>query len=294
MTIIDLIGGTPLIDLSSLCDNPHVTVLGKMEGQNPGSSVKDRTALQMILGAEARGELVAGKKIIEATSGNTGIALAMIAGIKGYEIELVMPEGSTRERILTMKAFGATVTLTPAEDMMEGAIEHAHEQVKKQGAVMLDQFSNADNPRAHYLTTGPELWQDTHGRITHFVSAMGTTGTVMGVSRYLKEKDARVRIIGVQPAEGSDIPGIRRWPQRYLPAIFKPERLDELRDVSYEEAVLMCRRLAREYGVFCGLSAGGAVAVASEIAREIDSGLVTTIICDRGERYLSSDMFSST
>jgi cysteine synthase B len=268
-----------------------VRLLAKMESHNPGGSVKDRPALSMIEGAEARGELRPGVRLIEPTSGNTGIALAMIACAKGYELELVMPENSTAERVWTMRAFGAKVTLTPAEGSMEAAIDYAREKVARGEAIMLDQFSNPDNWRAHYRGTGPELWRDTRGTLTHFVSSMGTTGTIMGVSRFLKEQSPAPTIIGAQPADGAKIPGIRRWPQEYLPKIYEPARVDRIVDVTQRDAEETTRRLAREEGVFCGMSAGGATWVALQIAREIDEGVVAVIICDRGDRYLSSDLF---
>jgi len=245
----------------------------------------------MIEEAEKRGELKPGMRLVEATSGNTGIALAMIAGVKGYEIELVMPANSTKERVLTMEGYGAKVTLTPAELSMEGAIDYAHAQVAKGGALMLDQFSNNDNPLAHYRGTGPEIWSDTDGKITHFVSAMGTTGTIMGVSRYLKEQNSAVQIVGCQPTEGSRIPGIRRWPKEYLPKIYDASRVDRVIDVDEADARDITKRLAREEGIFCGMSAGGAVWGALQIAKEIDSGCIVVIIPDRGDRYLSSRLF---
>ena len=294
MKLTDLIGHTPLVDLSVLGDNPRIILWGKMEGNNPGSSVKDRAAYWMIRGAEEKGLLEPGIKLIEPTSGNTGIALAMIASARGYKIELVMPENSTRERWLTMQAFGAQVTLTPAEQSMEGAIDYARDQVEKGNAIMLDQFSNPDNPRAHYESTGAEIWQDTGNRITHFISAMGTTGTIMGVSRYLKEQNQDIQIIGVRPAKGAHIPGIRRWPQDYMPAIFESSRVDTYQDITQEQAENKVRILARKTGVFCGISAGGAVAAAIEVAKSLTSGVLVAIICDRGDRYLSSDLFTDT
>jgi cysteine synthase B len=230
-------------------------------------------------------------KLVEATSGNTGIALAMIARLCGVEIELVMPDNSTRERVLTMEAFGAKVTLTPGAGSMEGAIDYAHAQVAKGGYLMLNQFANPDNYGAHYRTTGPEIWRDTDGKITHFVSSMGTTGTIMGVSRFLKEKNSNIQIIGAQPTDGSRIPGIRRWPKEYLPKIFEPQRVDRVIDISEEEATQMTRKLARVEGVFCGMSSGGAVAIATKLIEEIDEGVIVAIICDRGDRYLSSTLF---
>ena len=290
-TILDLVGNTPLVELNNVNKKPGVKIYGKLEGENPGGSVKDRAAYGMIKGALDRGELKAGMKLIEATSGNTGIALAMIASLFGVEIELVMPENSTRERVLTMEAFGAKVTLTSAAGSMEEAIDYAHAQVAKGGFLMLNQFANPDNYGAHYRTTGPEIWKDTAGGVTHFVSSMGTTGTIMGVSRFLKEKNPAVQIIGAQPTDGSRIPGIRRWKQEYLPKIFEPERVDRIIDVSEEEATTMTRRLAREEGLFCGMSSGGAVHIALKLANEIEQGVIVAIICDKGDRYLSSNLF---
>lgn len=295
MRLIDLIGNTPLVELSSGTDKSRVRLLGKVEGNNPGGSVKDRPARSMIQRAEERGDLGPGVRLIEPTSGNTGIALAMIATARGYEIELVMPENATEERVRVMRAFGARVTLTPADRGMEGAIDHAREKVESGGYLMLDQFSNGDNWRAHYETTGPEIWRDTDGWVTHFVSAMGTTGTVMGVSRYLKEKNPEVQIVGCQPTEGSRIPGIRRWPEAYLPEIYEPERVDRIVDVDQAVAEGSARRLAREEGVFCGISAAGAVWAAREICAELaeadEEGIVVCVLCDRGDRYLSSPVF---
>lgn len=289
----ELIGNTPLVELKRITPNPRVTIYGKMEGNNPAGSVKDRPAYWMIHEAEKRGELRPGMKIIEATSGNTGIALAMIASVKGYPIELVMPEGSTRERTLAMQAYGATVTLTPQEKSMEGAIDYAHEKHARGGYWMPNQFANPDNYSAHYHTTGPEIWKDTAGRVTHFVSSMGTTGTIMGVSRYMKEIAPQVQIVGVQPTDGSKIPGIRRWPVAYLPKIFERERVDSVIDVDQRDAERMTRKLARLEGVFCGMSAGGAVFAATKLAETLESGVIVTIICDRGDRYLSSDLFEA-
>ncbi len=291
MNLVDLVGNTPLVELKRLCPNPKVTLFGKVEGNNPGSSVKDRAAKYMIEGAERRGELKPGVRIIEPTSGNTGIALAMIAATKGYEIELVMPENSTAERVATMEAFGAKVTLTPAEGSMEGAIDYARDQVAKGGVLMLNQFGNPDNWLAHFETTGPEIWRDTHGTVTHFVSAMGTTGTIMGTSRFLKEQSPSIQIVGVQPTEGAKIPGIRRWPVEYLPAIFEPQRVDLVMDVSQEEAEETTRLLARREGVFTGVSAGGACAAACRLAQTLESGVIVFVLCDQGDRYLSSDLF---
>ena len=289
--LLDLVGNTPMVELKRINPNSAVKIYGKMEGDNPGGSVKDRAAYGMIKGALERGEVKPGMKLIEATSGNTGIALAMIARLFDLDIELVMPENSTRERVLTMQAYGAKVTLTNAAGGMEKAIDYATAQVANGGYLMLNQFANPDNYLAHYRTTGPEIWKDTNGSVTHFVGAMGTTGTIMGVSRFLKEQNKQVQIIGAQPTDGSKIPGIRRWPQEYLPKIFERERVDTIIDISQEEATAMTRRLAREEGVFCGMSAGGAVAIAVKLAAQLESGVIVTIICDRGDRYLSSDLF---
>lgn len=290
-TLLDLVGNTPLVELNRINPNKRVKLCAKLESENPGGSVKDRAAYGMIKGALERGELKAGMTLIEATSGNTGIALAMIARLCDVKIELVMPENSTRERVLTMEAFGAKVTLTSAEGSMEEAIDYAHAQVAKGGYLMLNQFANPDNYTAHYRTTGPEIWKDTEGKITHFVSSMGTTGTIMGVSRFMKERNAGIQIIGAQPKDGSRIPGIRRWKQEYLPKIFEPHRVDRIVDVSEYEATAMTRRLAKEEGVFCGMSSGGAVHIALQIASEVNEGVIVAIICDKGDRYLSSDLF---
>ncbi len=290
-SILDRIGKTPLVQLKQLCSKEGVFLYAKLEGDNPGGSVKDRAAYSMIAKAEARGTLKKGMKLIEPTSGNTGIALAMIASLKGYEIELVMPANASKERVQTMEAFGAKVVLTPAEKSMEGAIDYARDQVSRGGYLMLDQFSNPDNPAAHYETTGPEIWDDTDHKVTHFVSSMGTTGTIMGVSKYLKEKNSKVRIVGAQPTDGSCIPGIRRWPESYLPKIFEKSRVDDVLDVSQKDAVSMTQRLAREEGIFSGMSSGGAVHIASKICQSINQGVVVVIVCDRGDRYLSTDLF---
>jgi S-sulfo-L-cysteine synthase (O-acetyl-L-serine-dependent) len=291
MKLTDLVGNTPLIELSNICKKPGVKLLAKLEGNNPGGSVKDRAALSMISKAKERGDLPPGTKLIEPTSGNTGIALAMIASLMGYEIELVMPENASLERILNMEAFGATVTLTSKEKSMEGAIDYARAKVAKGGYVMLDQFSNPDNWGAHYESTGPEIFKDTNGEVTHFVSAMGTTGTIMGVSHYLKEQNKDIQIIGAQPTDCSSIPGIRRWPKEYLPKIFNPDWVDTTVDVSETEAVIMTQRLSVEEGVFCGMSSGGAVCAAMKYMEKIESGTVVVIICDRGDRYLSTNLF---
>jgi cysteine synthase B len=290
-SLLDFIGNTPLVEIKTLVNKPGIKLLAKLEGHNPGGSVKDRAAYGMIKGALDRGELKPGMKLIEATSGNTGIALAMIARLFGVEIELVMPENATRERVLTMEAFGAKVILTPEEKSMEGAIDYTLAQVDKGGYVMLNQFGNPDNYWAHYTSTGPEIWQDTNGTVTHFVSSMGTTGTIMGVSRYLKEKNPAVQIVGVQPVDGSQIPGIRRWPEAYLPKIFEKERIDQIIDVSEADATSMTKRLAREEGIFAGMSSGGSVLAALRLIETLDEGVVVCIICDRGDRYLSSSLF---
>jgi len=286
------IGDTPLIALPS--PNPRVAIFGKLEGNNPGGSVKDRPAWSMIRGAERRGELGPGVSLIEPTSGNTGIALAMIAAARGYRIDLVMPADSTAERVNTMRAFGANVILSPAKAGMEGAIDLAHRRVTAGGYRMLDQFANPDNWRAHYETTGPEIWKGTEGRVTHFVSSMGTTGTIMGVSRFLKEQSAEVCIVGCQPTEGSRIPGIRRWPKAYMPKIFEPSRVDRIIDVDQLNAELKTRELAAQCGQLYGVSSGGAVWAAQALASELREGLVICILCDRGDRYLSSDLYAPT
>jgi len=287
-TIIDLVGNTPLVELKKLNPNPTVTIYAKLEGNNPGGSVKDRPALNMIGSAIERCEIKAGDKLIEATSGNTGIALAMIARLYNLEIELVMPASSTRERTLTMEAFGAQVTLL---ESIEHCRDYAEQMATNGKAFILNQFANPDNYAAHYKTTGPEIWNDTNQTITHFVSSMGTTGTIMGCSRYLKEKNNAIQIIGCQPTEESSIPGIRRWPKEYLPKIFEPERVDRVMDVSQADATLMARQLAKTEGIFAGMSSGGAAFVACELAKEMEKGIIVFIACDRGDRYLSSDLF---
>jgi len=291
MKLIEFIGNTPLIELNHLNPNPKVKLLAKLEGHNPGGSVKDRAAFGLIQGGIDSGLIKPDSKLIEATSGNTGIALAMIARLHNLHIELVMPENSTRERVLSMRAFGAVVTLTSAEGSMEAAIDYARAKVENEGYIMLDQFGNLNNPNMHYKTTGPEIWRDTNGEVTHFVSAMGTTGTIMGVSRYLKEQNPNVQIIGAQPADGAKIPGIRKWPEEYLPKIFDRNRVDRIVEVSEEEAKEMTKRLAREEGVFAGMSSGGSVATALKIIPELSEGTVVCIICDRGDKYLSTDLF---
>jgi len=287
-SIIDLVGNTPMVEITKLNPNPNVTMYAKLEGDNPGGSVKDRPALNMIRSALERGELKPGTKLIEATSGNTGIALAMIARLYDLEIELIMPSTSTKERTLTMEAFGAKVVLL---DNIEICRDYAEEKAATGEYFILNQFSNPDNYKAHYTTTGPEIWRDTNKSITHFVSSMGTTGTIMGCSRFFKEKDPSIQIIGCQPTEESSIPGIRRWPKEYLPKIFEPERVDRVIDVSQKEATSMARQLAKVEGIFAGMSSGGAASVAIRLANEIDSGVIVFITCDRGDRYLSSDLF---
>ena len=294
-TLEDAIGKTPLVALQRIGaqDNAqrNTVVLGKLEGNNPAGSVKDRPALSMIVRAQERGDIRPGDTLIEATSGNTGIALAMAAAIKGYRMVLIMPEDLSIERVQTMKAFGAELILTPKSGGMEYARDLAVQMAVEGKGVVLDQFANQDNPRTHYETTGPEIWQDTGGTVTHFVSAMGTTGTITGVSRYLKEKNPAVRIIGAQPSEGSRIPGIRKWPQAYLPKIYDPTQVDELVYVSQADAEAMCRRMAREEGIFAGISAAGACWVAQQIAARERDAVVVFIVCDRGDRYLSTGVF---
>ena len=289
--ILDLVGNTPLVELKKLNPNKNVTIYGKLEGNNPGGSVKDRAAYGMIKGALDRGEIQAGITLVEATSGNTGIALAMIASLFNVPIELIMPEDATRERVLTMQAFGAKVILTPKEKSMEGAIDFANGQVAKGGYFMLNQFGNEDNPAMHYKTTGPEIWNDTQKKITHFVSSMGTTGTIMGVSKYLKEQNSAIQIVGCQPTDGSKIPGIRKWPEAYLPKIFNRNRVDRVIEIAEKDARVMAKKLAREEAIFSGMSSGGAAHAAIELAKEITEGIIVFIVCDRGDRYLSSDLF---
>jgi cysteine synthase B len=286
--IIDLIGNTPMAELQKLNINPAVRIFAKLEGNNPGGSVKDRASLNMIRSAIERGDVTPGTKLVEATSGNTGIALAMIASLYNLDIELVMPANSTRERKVTMEAFGAKVTLL---ESIEDCRDYAEEKGTTKGHFLLNQFANPDNYMAHYKTTGPEIWRDTDGQITHFVSSMGTTGTIMGCSRFFKEKNKAIQIVGCQPTEGSSIPGIRRWPVEYLPKIFEPERVDRVMDIAQEEATIMSRRMAKEEGLFAGMSSGGACAAALKLAGELDKGTIVFIACDRGDRYLSSDLF---
>lgn len=294
-TLEDFVGNTPLVRLKRIPGEDDIrrgnVILAKLEGNNPAGSVKDRPALSMIMRAEARGEIKPGDTLIEATSGNTGIALAMAAAMRGYRMVLVMPENQSVERRQTMRAFGAELVLTPKAASMEGARDAAERMVREGHGVMLDQFSNPDNPLAHYEGTGPEIWRDTEGRVTHFVSSMGTTGTIMGCSRFLKEKNPAIRIVGCQPAEGSQIAGIRKWPVEYLPKICDFSRIDRLESVTQADAEEMTRRLAREEGIFAGVSSGGALAVALRIERDVENAVIVTIVCDRGDRYLSTGVF---
>lgn len=287
-TILDTVGNTPMVELQKMNSNPAVKVFGKLEGNNPGGSVKDRPALNMIQSALERGDINTQTKLIEATSGNTGIALALMASIFGLEIELAMPSSSTKERVLTMEAFGAKVTLL---ETIEDCRDYADEKGATGEKYVLNQFANPDNYRAHYKTTGPEIWRDTNKSITHFVSSMGTTGTIMGCSRFLKEQNNNIQIVGCQPTEESSIPGIRRWPKEYLPKIFEPSRVDRIMDVTQEDAITFTRRLAKEEGIFAGMSSGGAASAAIKLAGELESGVIVFIVCDRGDRYLSSDLF---
>jgi cysteine synthase B len=291
MTIEQLVGNTPLVKINTLNPNNSVTIYGKLEGQNPGGSIKDRPALNMIKSALERKEIAVGDKLIEATSGNTGIALAMIAQALGVHMTLIMPDGATPERIKTMRAYGAEVILTPAEKTIEYSRQLADEMAETGDFHILNQFANPDNYKMHYKTTGPEIWKDTEQKITHFVSAMGTTGTIMGVSSYLKEQNPDIQIVGTQPTDGSRIPGIRRWSPEFLPKIYEPERVDRIIDVSADEAKVMTRRLAKEEGILAGMSSGGAMTAALKLASEIKEGVIVSIICDRGDRYLSSDLF---
>ncbi|WP_299128107.1 cysteine synthase CysM [uncultured Winogradskyella sp.] len=288
-SLIDRIGNTPLVKSTALHTNPNVSLYFKLEGNNPGGSVKDRAAYNMIKSALDAKRINKTSKLIEATSGNTGIALAMIAAIYGLDIELVMPETATKERTQTMKAYGAKVTLHP--NGIEGARDYAIDKVKNEGYFSFNQFENNDNWKAHYKSTGPEIWRDTEGAVTHFVSAMGTTGTIMGTSTYLKEQNKDVKIVGVQPSDNSKIPGIRKWPEAYLPKIFNASKVDRVIEVSQEEAVAMTRRLAKEEGILAGMSSGGATTAALKLANELESGIIVSIICDRGDKYLSSDLF---
>lgn len=286
--ILDLIGNTPMVEIKRLNPNPNVKIYGKLEGNNPGGSVKDRAAHNMISSALERGDIKPGTKLIEATSGNTGIALAMIAGLFDLEIELVLPSNSTRERTLTMEAFGAKVTLLEG---IEACRDYAEDKAANHGFFMLNQFANEDNYLSHYKTTGPEIWRDTNQQITHFVSAMGTTGTIMGCSKFFKEVNSDVQIVGCQPTDGSSIPGIRRWPEAYLPKIFDPSRVDRVMDISEAEAVAMTRQMVKHEGIFAGMSSGGALSASIRLAQEIKEGTIVFICCDRGDRYLSSELF---
>jgi len=290
-TIESFVGNTPLVRLQRLPGTTTNTVLVKLEGNNPAGSVKDRPAMSMIKQAEARGEIKPGDRLIEATSGNTGIALAMAAAIKGYKMTLIMPDNMSEERRASMKAYGAEIILTPAEGSMEAAIDLARKMEAEGKGRILDQFSNPDNPLAHYEGTGPEIWRDTRGAITHFVSAMGTTGTIMGTSRYLKEQNSDIQIVGVQPQDGAKIPGIRRWPQEYLPKIYDADRVDRIVEIDQPTAENTMRALATEEGIFGGVSSGGAVAAALKLSAELDNAVIVAIICDRGDRYLSTGVF---
>ncbi|WP_166571934.1 cysteine synthase CysM [Pseudomonas sp. R5(2019)] len=293
-TIADCVGNTPLVRLQRLPGETSNTILLKLEGNNPAGSVKDRPALSMISRAETRGQIHPGDTLIEATSGNTGIALAMAAAIKGYKMVLIMPDNSTAERKSAMTAYGAELILVSKEEGMEGARDLAERMQAEGRGKVLDQFGNIDNPEAHYVGTGPEIWRQTEGTITHFVSSMGTTGTIMGVSRYLKEQNPEVQVVGLQPMEGAAIPGIRRWPEEYLPTIFEAKRVDRIVDMSQAEAEDVMRRLAREEGIFCGVSSGGAVAAALRLSREVENAVIVAIICDRGDRYLSTGIFDAS
>ncbi|MCW9025579.1 MAG: cysteine synthase CysM [Gammaproteobacteria bacterium] len=290
-TIESQIGNTPLVRLQRLPGSTSNTILVKLEGNNPAGSVKDRPALSMIRYAEERGDIKPGDSLIEATSGNTGIALAMAAAIKGYKMQLIMPSNMSVERRAVMKAYGAEIILVSEKEGMEGARDLAKQMEAEGKGIVLDQFSNPDNPRAHYETTGPEIWRDTHGEITHFVSAMGTTGTIMGTSNYLKEQNSKLSIVGVEPADGAKIPGIRRWPKEYLPEIYDESRVDKLMEVSQDDAEQTTRALAAQEGIFCGISSGGAVAAALQLSQEVENAVIVAIICDRGDRYLSTNVF---
>lgn len=291
-TIADLVGNTPLVRLQRMTAGHNNTILAKLEGDNPAGSVKDRPAFSMIREAEARGDIQPGDTIIEATSGNTGIALAMAAAVMGYKMILIMPENSSEERKWSMQAYGAELILVSKEASMEGARDLALQMEKEGRGKVLNQFGNTDNPLAHYRTTGPEIWQQTQGQVTHFVSSMGTTGTIMGTGRYLKEQNPEVQIVGLQPSEGASIPGIRRWPQAYLPSIFDPQGVDQVIDIDQQEAEKTMRRLAREEGIFAGVSSGGAIAGALRLAEQLEEAVIVAIICDRGDRYLSTGVFA--
>jgi cysteine synthase B len=290
-TIESQIGNTALVQLQRLPEDTSNIILGKLEGDNPAGSVKDRAALSMIRQAELRGEIKPGDSLIEATSGNTGIALAMVAAVKGYRLTLIMPDNMSSERKASMSAYGATLILVSETQGMEGARDLALEMEKEGKGKALNQFANKDNPNAHYMTTGPEIWRDTKGQVTHFISSMGTTGTIMGVSRYLKEQNPDIQIIGLQPQEGSRIPGIRRWQKEYLPQIFEPSRVDRVIDIAQIDAENTMRDLATHEGIFCGVSAGGAVFAALKLSQEVENATIVSIICDRGDRYLSTGVF---
>ncbi|GGC85131.1 cysteine synthase CysM [Halopseudomonas salina] len=290
-TVADFVGNTPLVRLQRIPGDTSNTILAKLEGNNPAGSVKDRPALSMIEQAELRGEISPGDTLIEATSGNTGIALAMVAAIKGYRMVLIMPDNMSSERKAAMSAYGAELILVSREASMEGARDLAMQMQSEGKGKVLDQFGNADNAEAHYRSTGPEIWRDTHGTITHFVSSMGTTGTIMGTSRYLKEQNQAIQIVGLQPVEGASIPGIRRWPEAYMPGIFDAQRVDRIIDMAQQDAEIMMRRLAREEGIFCGVSSGGSVAAAMQLSREVENAVIVAIICDRGDRYLSTGVY---
>lgn len=292
-SVEDLVGGTPLVRLKRLPGDTSNIILGKLEGNNPAGSVKDRAALSMITQAEAEGRIAPGDTLIEATSGNTGIALAMAAAVKGYRLRLIMPANQSEERKGAMRAYGAELVDVSADEGMEGARDLALAMEARGEGLVLNQFANPDNPAGHFASTGPEIWQQTGGRVTHFVSSMGTTGTIMGVSRYLKEANPAIQIIGLQPVEGSQIPGIRRWPAAYLPKIFDARRVDRVMDISQKESEHMMRRLAREEGIFAGVSSGGAVAAALRLSREVENATIVAIICDRGDRYLSTGVFDA-
>lgn len=292
MKLFDLIGNTPLVELQNIPPNKNIGIYAKLESQNPGGSVKDRAAYNMIKSALDRGDIKEGDRLVEATSGNTGIALSMIAQIMKLHMTLVMPENATQERIKAMKAYGAKVILTPAEKTIEYSRDLAEKMASQEDYYILNQFANPDNSRMHYLTTGPEIWKDTRGKISHFVSAMGTTGTIMGVSTYLKEQNPHITIIGTQPTDGSNIPGIRRWSPEFLPKIYEKDRVDQIIDVSEAEATAMTRRLAKEEGILAGMSSGGALHAALQLAATLDSGIIVFIVCDQGDRYMSSDLFS--
>lgn len=290
-TLDDFVGNTPLVALQRMNPNPSNTILLKLEGNNPAGSVKDRPAYSMILRAEQRGQIKPGDTLIEATSGNTGIALAMVAAMRGYKMVLVMPENQSVERRQSMKAYGAELVLTPKDGSMELARDVALKLQAEGEGIVLDQFGNSDNPLAHYEGTGPEIWHDTEGKVTHFVSSMGTTGTIMGTSRFLKEKNPNIQIIGVQPEEGSQIAGIRKWPEEYLPTIYDPARVDQLRYVSQKHAEDTTRKLAVKEGIFAGVSSGGALYTALQLSKEVDNAVIVSIVCDRGDRYLSTGVF---